>query len=286
MKKAFIIMALTTGTFCVGNSLASMQERRADAMQSDQSYSSQTGMIGNMSREEFDRINAQGNAAVAAIMPTSAPLSKNDQKLMMEVAMGGMMQLEMSRVAVQRATNEEARILAQSEVEEQTGVSAKLSEIASAKGMPMPMAMNSKVQSMVAKMQGMSGADFDRFYVRESGVKGHEKLEKTMTKVQSKASDPAMTNLAAATMPVIRMHQQVSRAVLNKMSGKGNMMSGNSMNMNSNMMMNSNMGGNMNSNSMMNSNMNRNMNSNMNRNMNSNGNMNRNMNSNGNMNRP
>lgn len=31
-------------------------------------------------------------------------------------------------------------------------------------------------------MQGMSGADFDKMYVNESGVKGHEKLDAVMNK--------------------------------------------------------------------------------------------------------
>ena len=136
-------------------------------------------MIGNMSREEFNRINAQGNDAVAAIQPTAGgTASKGDQKLMTEVAMGGMLQFEVSRVAVEKATNEEVRVLAQSEVEEQTGVSAKLKEIAGENGVTLPSAPDSKTQKMVAKMQAMAGAEFDRFYVLESGVKGHEKLEK------------------------------------------------------------------------------------------------------------
>lgn len=111
-------------------------------------------------------------------------------------------------------------MLAQSEVEEQTGVAAKLSQVAAAKGVTLPTAPDSSTRSMVAKMQRMTaGADFDRNYVRESGVKGHEKLEKTMSSVMSRAADPDMKALASATMPVIRTHLQVSRSVVDKMSG-------------------------------------------------------------------
>jgi putative membrane protein len=70
-------------------------------------------MVGNMSVDEFNRLNAQGAAAVAAITPTSGQLSSRDRSLMMEVAMGGMMQLEVSRAALEKVTNPEARILAQ-----------------------------------------------------------------------------------------------------------------------------------------------------------------------------
>lgn len=187
----------------------------------------QQQMVGNMSVEEFNRLNAQGAAAVAAITPTGGELSSRDRSLMTEVAMGGMMQLEVSRAALDKLTNPEARILAQSEVEEQTAVSAKLREIASAKNVTLPAAPDSKTQSMVRKMQGMSGAELDRNYVKESGVKGHERLQKTMTKVQSNAADASLKALATATMPVIQTHMQVSRQALDKMSGKGNSGNGN-----------------------------------------------------------
>jgi len=189
--------------------------------------------IGNMSVEEFMRINAQGAANVAAISPDSTVLSKTDQKLMMEVAMGGMMQLEVSRAALQKVTSPQARVLAQSEVEEQTALSEKLQEIAAAKGMTLPASTNPKAQSMINKMQNMSGAEADRYYIRESGVKGHEKLDKTMSKVQSRSADDSLKALAAAALPLVRTHLQVSRDILNNMSGNGNN-NRNSMNMNSN----------------------------------------------------
>lgn len=176
--------------------------------------------IGSVSEAEFQRLNEQGAASVAAVQPTSAPLSAADQKLMMQVAMGGMMQLEVSRVAVQKATMEDTRLLAQAEVTEQEGLSAKLREIASAKGMTMPMTPDAKTQRMVAKMQGMNGTEFDRAYVRESGVNGHQLLDKTMTRVEQRAADPSLKALAAAAHPLVRTHLQVSRDEVSQMSGR------------------------------------------------------------------
>lgn len=204
------------GTIFVGaGSVASMQEMQTA------NTGSNAEMIGKMSREEYDRINKQGAEAVAAVQPTSAPLSKADEKLMMEVAMGGMMQLEIGKVAVEKATDEEAKILAQSEVEEQTGLSNKLKEIAAAKNITLPAAPDAKTQAMVAKMQSLSGAEFDRTYVKESGVKNHEKLDKTMSKVESKATDASLKGVAVAAHPLVRTHLQVSKDVLDKMQGGG-----------------------------------------------------------------
>jgi putative membrane protein len=193
------------------------------------SASAGSATFGTMSQEEFDRINKEGAAKVEAIKPTSTPLSTADQALMMQVAKGGMMQLEVSKLAVENVTDEQVRKLAQSEVEEQTGLSAKLKEIAEAKGITLPAAPDAQTQALLAKMKDMSGAALDRFYVQESGVKGHEQLDKVMSKVKSGAKDAGLKSLAAAAHPLVKTHLTVSRAMLTKMpAGSSTEAAGNS----------------------------------------------------------
>lgn len=78
---------------------------------------------------------------------------------------------------------------------------------------------------MVTKMQSMSGMGFDRTYVTESGVKGHEKLDAVMSKVKSSALDASLKSVAQATHPLVKNHLNVSRDIVTKMSG-GSMGSG------------------------------------------------------------
>lgn len=179
-------------------------------------------MVGKESKAEFDRANKKGAAAVGAINPTSAKLSSGDESLMMEVAKGGMMQLEVSKVAVQKANSDEVRQLAQAEVDEQTGLSDKLKAIASAKGVTLPSAPDAETQAMVTTMQGKSGADFDKMYVSESGVKGHEKLDAVMSKVKSNASDNNLKDIEKAAHPLVKTHLKVSKEIMNKMGGSSN----------------------------------------------------------------
>lgn len=173
--------------------------------------------VGKESKAEFDRQNQKGAAAVGAVQATSAKLSSADQDLMMQVVKGGMMQLEVSKVAVQKATNPEVRQLAQAEVDEQTGLSAKLGEIASAKGITLPSAPDADTQAMVTKMQGMSGADFDNQHVSESGVKGHQKLDTVMSTVKSSAKDPGLLGVAKAAHPLVKTHLKVATQMLGAM---------------------------------------------------------------------
>ena len=104
-------------------------------------------------------------------------------------------------------------------------MSAKLKEIAQAKGIKLPSTPDAETSAMVTKMQGMSGMAFDRMYVSESGVKGHEKLDGVMSKVKSNASDANLKSVAQAAHPLVKAHLKVSRDMVTKMSG-GSMNSG------------------------------------------------------------
>lgn len=167
--------------------------------------------IGNMSTTAFMNINKKGGEMVAAIKPTATPLSAGDKKLFMQVAAGGQRQLAISQAVLDKVTNPQVRVLAQSEVEEQTGVAAKLAEMADAKGITLPEGPADSVQLMVNRVQEMTGQELDAFYINESGVKGHELLQKTMTTVNANAKDAGLKKLATVTLPVIRTHLSVSK---------------------------------------------------------------------------
>lgn len=173
--------------------------------------------VGNMSMEDLRQKNQKGNEAVAAVKATNAPLSDADKALMMEVAKGGMMQLEVSRLASGKTTNDAVRMLAQAEVDEQTGLSAKLGEIAAAKGITLPTTPDADTQSMLSRMQAMSGADFDRMYVQESGVNGHMKLDDVMAQVQKNAKDKTLKDLAKAAHPLVKTHLKVAQNLMRTM---------------------------------------------------------------------
>ncbi|ARK09555.1 DUF4142 domain-containing protein [Fibrivirga algicola] len=214
MKRTLIVSAGLIATLFTAD-LAVAQTSRMDS-----------DLVGRTSKIEFDRMNKEGASTVAAITPNSTKLSKADEDLMMQVAMGGMMQLETSKVAVQKSTNPEIREIAQAEIDEQTGLSAKLQEIATAKGVTLPSTPDAKTQEMVTKMQGMSGVALDRHYVQEHAVKGHETLDKVMSKVESRGQDANLMAVAKAAHPLVKTHLKVARELSTKMRSNSAMNSG------------------------------------------------------------
>ena len=188
------------------------------AQTSESSYEARSdARVGKMRVSDFIEANAKGAEMVKAITPDSKPLSATDQQLFNQVALGGMRQLKVSQAVLAKATDEQVRTLAQSEVEEQTTISEKLKAMASAKNATMPTEPDAETVAMVNQVQRLSAAEVNMYYLQKSGIEGHELLKQTMNTVKGNAGDDNMKALAKATLPVIKTHLKVSKQAKNKL---------------------------------------------------------------------
>lgn len=173
--------------------------------------------VGAMSRDEFDELNAQAVEDLLSLTASSEPLSRGDERLMLELAAGGMMQLQLSRLAVENATDAETLLFAQAEVVEQTGISEKLQEVAEAKGLTLPESADADLQKILDQLRGTADEDFDREYLERSGVKGHELLDEVLSRVEAEAEDEDLQEMAATAHPLVLTHLEVARQILSKL---------------------------------------------------------------------
>ena len=120
------------------------------------------------------------------------------------------MQLELSKVAVERSKSKDVKTIAAAEVAEQTVLAANLKEIADRGSQTLPISPDTKTAMLVEQLKKLSGEDFDKTYLKEVGVRGHEMLRATMSKVSSGASDSALKELASTALPLIETHLQVA----------------------------------------------------------------------------
>lgn len=181
-------------------------------------FADHDGKVGTIDAAEWATINREAGEKLAAIQPDAQRLSEGDQKLLADIVAGCLLQLELSRVAAANASSADVKAYAQAEVDEQTGLAAKLKEIADAKGVVLSGMPDDKTKDAVEKLEAKSGSAFDTQYLRKGGVDGHQKLEKTMEKVQSGADDATLKLVAATALPLIRIHLQAAR---DEMQDKG-----------------------------------------------------------------
>lgn len=193
--------------------------------------------------------------------------------------MGGMLEVELGRLAVQKGTSDAVKQFGQKMIDDHTNANQQLTQLASSKGITLPTSLDAKHAAMVQKFQAMSGAAFDRAYSKQM-VQDHKKDVALFQKEADRGTDADIKAFASSTLPILQGHLSMAQA-MNGSASKSSSMNSNSRS-SSNANKNSSgaggsMNGNMNSNRKGN-NANRNMNSNSNSNTNSNSNMNGNAN--------
>jgi putative membrane protein len=196
-----------------------------------------------------------------------------DGKFMMTAAAGGMAEVEMARLAQERGSSDAVKQYAQRMIDDHTSANQELMQVASTKGITLPTGPDAKHMALMERLRGLTGADFDRTYIKEAGVKDHENMEKLFRNETTKGKDADVMAFATKTLPAVQDHLRMARELsgttgANRGGGSGGM--GGNTNGNANM----NGNGNMNGNTNRNANRNRNGNANGNMNGNTNGNMN------------
>ena len=155
-----------------------------------------------------------------------AKMASMDQKFMMMAAKGGMGEVEMARMALQKSSNDAVKQYAQKMIDDHTMAGDELKQLASTKGVMLPMQPDAKQMAIMAKMQNLSGTEFDMMYVKEMGVKAHQDMEKLFMKESMSGKDMDAKAWAAKTLPAVRMHLQMARDMMMSMKGMKSGMSG------------------------------------------------------------
>lgn len=126
-------------------------------------------------------------------------------KFVKDAALGGMTEVELGRLAAQKATRDDVKQFGQKMVDDHTKANDQLKDIATKSSMEVPSSLDSKHQARVDKLSALSGAAFDKAYVKDQ-LKDHQQ---DVSEFQSEAqggSDPNIKQFAASTLPTLQEH--------------------------------------------------------------------------------
>jgi putative membrane protein len=153
--------------------------------------------------------------------PLKAP-SDADSRFAMTAAEGGMLEVELGRLASEKAASAEVKDFASRMVTDHSKGNAELTEIAGSKSLMLPTQeqVKGKHQAMIAKLSKLEGAAFDREYM-SAMVKDHDKDVALFEKQAKNGRDAALRAFAEKTLPVLREHQKMAKQLSDKVSAKG-----------------------------------------------------------------
>jgi putative membrane protein len=159
-----------------------------------------------------------GGAVVATAQPAVAIPAFNDALFARAAAAGGLAELATSQLALSRSQDEEVRKFAQQMIADHTQVNAQLAQAVANKGIGLPLTLDVKDQAASSALASLQGAAFDREYVKNQ-VGAHIMAVSLFQAEAQFGQDSQIKGLAAAALPKLQHHLQMSRDLMQKQGG-------------------------------------------------------------------
>lgn len=142
--------------------------------------------------------------------------AKNSGSFTTNAAQGGMAEVKMGNLALAKAQSAEVKQFAEKMVADHTKANNDLKEVAAKKSVALPSDISDEQKSTMDKLAKLSGADFDKEYVKAM-VEDHEKdVKEFQTQAQS-GTDDDVKAFAARTLPTLQEHLTMIKGIKNTM---------------------------------------------------------------------
>ncbi|HWZ84577.1 MAG TPA: DUF4142 domain-containing protein [Thermoanaerobaculia bacterium] len=135
--------------------------------------------------------------------PTLTPFAK-------EAAIGGMSEVELGRLAADKATDPMVKAFGQHMVDDHTKINDDLKAIAAQAGVQLPDSVGSKQKKVFDKLSALSGAAFDKAYIDDM-VSDHKDDVSAFEKAARFSGDSPFKKFAADELPTLKDHLKMAQ---------------------------------------------------------------------------
>ena len=142
--------------------------------------------------------------ALLATIPSWAAESP-DAAFYKNAAEGGFAEVDLGKLAQQKASVQSVKDFGALMVSDHAAANDKLKSIAAAKGQSLPSGPSMGQMATEARLEALSGAAFDKSYIRGM-VRDHEEDVKEFEKEVASGQDPDARAFAKATLPTLQVH--------------------------------------------------------------------------------
>lgn len=158
--------------------------------------------------------NAMGSNSMSSnsMNATGGAMPTDVNGFITRAAEGGMAEIEAGKLAVSKAQNPEVKQFAQQMIADHTRANNELKPLAGKKNVTLPTDLDPMHKAMAQKLSGLSGAEFDREYMRGQ-VEDHERTVALFQAQADNGTDAEAKALAAKTLPNLKMHLEMARKI-------------------------------------------------------------------------
>jgi putative membrane protein len=145
------------------------------------------------------------NAATTTAGTARTALSQDDRKFMEEAAAGGMAEVKLGQLAMQKSSTPAIREFGRWMATDHSMANNELKQVAQQLGVELPAKIDAEHQQKYDRLSGMSGAQFDREYIKEM-LADHQKDVPQFQKMAQSARSPELKAFAQKVTPALQQH--------------------------------------------------------------------------------
>ncbi len=205
-SKSLVMAATLTGVLALAPALVAQNQGTTSG--SNTSGSSGSGSMGSS--------GASGSMSKSSSSSMSSKMSAADTKFMKTAAMGGMEEVELGKLAAQKASSADVKNFGQHMVDDHSKANDQLTQLATQKGVTLPTAMSTMQKHDMDKLAKLSGAAFDSAYVSMM-VKDHKKDIADFQKESKSGKDSDLKSWATTTLPTLQDHLKMVQGISSSM---------------------------------------------------------------------
>jgi len=146
--------------------------------------------------------------------------SSPDEMFVLDVAKDGMAEVDLGKLASEKASNDEVKKFAERMVTDHNKANDELKTLAQSKSITLPSDLDPKDKATHDRLAKLSGAAFDRAYIQQM-VAGHRKAVAAFKKESMSGKDPDVKAWAAKTLPTIEDHLKMAQDIAKNVGAVG-----------------------------------------------------------------
>ena len=142
-------------------------------------------------------------AGVQDTTQQSGPAKVDDKRFVRDAAIGGLIEVELGKLATDKGSSDAVKQFGQHVVEVQTKTNEKLKDVATKAGYSVPESLDTKQHGRVDKLAKLSGAEFDKAYIKDQ-VKENENNVRAFQDESQGGTNSVVKAFATDTLPTLQ----------------------------------------------------------------------------------
>ncbi|KQM72672.1 hypothetical protein ASE74_22625 [Pedobacter sp. Leaf216] len=156
-------------------------------------------------KESADSLNMAKDTTTNAAATGGIAVDEADSKFTTQAAVGGMAEVELGKMALEKSSNPQVKEFATMMVKDHGMANTELMAIAKQKNITLPSTVDDEHKKKMDDLSKKTGADFDKAYV-SAMVDGHKSTLKLMEDESKNGKDADLKAFATKTAPIVQTH--------------------------------------------------------------------------------